>query len=74
MCHDKPGYIVHHKITLTPDNINNPDIALNHDLLSYECKDCHDKHEGHGIRNMGTDLLVDFDENGQPVPKSPLKK
>lgn len=75
VCHEKPGYIVHHKITLTPDNINDPDISLNYDLLSYECKDCHDKHEGHGIGNKGVGLLVVFDENGQPVPKNPpLKK
>ncbi len=26
-CHEAPGYIVHHKIELTPDNINDPDIA-----------------------------------------------
>ena len=73
VCHDKIGYIVHHKITLTPENINNPDISLNHDLLSYECKDCHDEHDGHGIGNKGASLLVVFDENGQPIPKSPHK-
>lgn len=75
VCHEKPGYIVHHKVTLTPENINNPDISLNHDLLSYECKDCHDEHEGHGIGNKGADLLVTFDKDGQPVPITPpLKK
>lgn len=69
VCHEMPGYIVHHKIPLTPENINDPEIALNHDLLSYECKACHDEHEGHGIRKKGTGLLVDFDESGQPIPK-----
>ena len=73
VCHEKVGYMVHHKVTLTPENINDPDITLNHDLLSYECKDCHDEHEGHGIRKKGAGLLVMFDENGQPVPNSPLK-
>lgn len=73
VCHEKVGYMVHHKVPLTPENINNPDITLNHDLLSYECKDCHDEHEGHGIRKKGEGLLVEFDENGQPVPKSPHK-
>lgn len=73
-CGKVPGYIVHHKILLTPDNIDDPEIFLNHDLLSYECKDCHDKHEGHGIGNKGNSLLVEFDESGQPVPKSPPEK
>jgi 5-methylcytosine-specific restriction enzyme A len=39
----KPGYIVHHKIHLTPDNINNPEVTLNWDNLEYLCKECHDK-------------------------------
>ena len=38
-----PGYIVHHKIHLTPENINNSEITLNWDNLEYVCKECHDK-------------------------------
>lgn len=71
VCHENPGHIVHHKVTLTTENINDPDISLNHELLSYECKDCHDKHEGHGISNKGVGLLVDFDKAGQPFPATP---
>lgn len=67
-CKERLGYIVHHTILLTEDNINDPGIALNHDYLSYECKLCHDKHEGHGVNNKGEGLLVMFDEDGQPVP------
>ena len=26
-CRDKPGYIVHHKRALTPDNITDPDVS-----------------------------------------------
>ena len=37
----KPGYIVHHKILLTPSNIDNPDITLNWDRLEYLCQECH---------------------------------
>ena len=33
---------VHHKIPLTPENINNPDITLNWDNLELLCKDCHE--------------------------------
>ena len=36
-----PGYIVHHKIYLTPDNVNDPSISLNYDNLEYLCHDCH---------------------------------
>ena len=36
-----PGDEVHHKIRLTPDNINDPAIALNWDNLELLCKNCH---------------------------------
>ena len=36
-----PGEIVHHKIHLTPDNINVPEIALSWDNLELLCRDCH---------------------------------
>ena len=37
----KPGEIVHHKIHLTPENIKDPEIALNWDNLELLCRDCH---------------------------------
>jgi len=37
----KPGEAVHHKIHLTPENISNPDVALNWDNLELLCRDCH---------------------------------
>lgn len=46
-CKERLGKMVHHTILLTPDNINNPEVALNHDYLKYECKECHDQNEGH---------------------------
>lgn len=74
VCHKEPGYIVHHKIPLTRDNINNPEVSLNYDNLSYECKSCHDKHEGHGVNGKGNcnEDRIYFDEEGQPIP--PIKK
>lgn len=66
-CHEELGYIVHHKTTLTEGNINNPSITLSHDNLSYECKACHDAHEGHGL-NKKLDNLCFFDLNGDPYP------
>lgn len=37
----KPGEIVHHKIHLTPNNINNPAITLDWNNLQLVCRDCH---------------------------------
>ncbi len=42
-CHEVPGYIVHHKTELTPENINNPDVALGFKNLKYDCHVCHQK-------------------------------
>lgn len=65
-CHNKPGYIVHHRIMLTPDNITDPDVSMNSQHLEYVCKDCHDKFEGHGVNRSEKPLCI-FDAEGQPV-------
>ncbi len=65
-CHNNLGYIVHHKTTLTLENITDPDICLNHENLMYVCKDCHDLFEGHGINKRMQPTCV-FDSEGQPV-------
>ena len=62
MCRDDPGYIVHHKVWLTPQNIDDPDVALNPANFLYVCHDCHKK-----IENDGGNLYY-FDEQGQPQP------
>lgn len=36
-----PGKIVHHKVWLTPDNIDDPYISLNPDMLETLCEECH---------------------------------
>ena len=36
-----PAEEVHHKIKLTPENINRPEVALNWRNLIALCKDCH---------------------------------
>lgn len=66
-CHEKMGYIVHHTILLTKSNINDPDIALNHKLMKYVCKGCHDEYEGHGNGHAKIRPLCIFDEQGQPI-------
>ena len=38
-----PGKVVHHKTSLTPENILNPDISLGWNNLRLVCQDCHAK-------------------------------
>lgn len=61
-----PGEIVHHKIHLTPKNINNPSIALNEDNLELLCRNCHAiEHEG----ALAVDRELMFDVNGNLVKR-----
>lgn len=73
VCQLKLGYIVHHKITLTPENIRDPDISLSWEHLSYECKECHDQHEGHGVGHR-TSLVCVFDDVGNPIGIRPERE
>lgn len=68
-CKDKMGYIVDHKREITPSNINDPEITLNHDNLSYLCHDCHNKK--HFEKYSPTVEGIVFNEKGEPV-QSPL--
>ena len=68
-CHHALGYIVHHKVTITPNNINDPMITLNHDNLEYLCKACHDEIHGY-CGNQKEKPRCEFDEKGNPVPRS----
>jgi 5-methylcytosine-specific restriction endonuclease McrA len=54
-----PGEIVHHKIHITPENINNPDIVLDWGNLELVCRDCHA--EIHGKKKK----RFTVDENGR---------
>ena len=35
------GVIVHHKVHITPNNINDPNVTLNFDNLELLCRNCH---------------------------------
>ncbi len=70
VCRENMGYIVHHKILLTPENINDPEVSLNWRNLSYECKACHDRHEGHGV-GVSSEIVCEFDNNGDPIAIKP---
>lgn len=69
ICRESPGFIVHHKKVLTAANINDPDITLNPKNLSFVCKDCHDRLEGHWLdRKYHINMKVSFDCDGEPLP------
>lgn len=62
-CRDCPGYIVHHRKPITPDNINDPEITLNENNLEFLCHACHEKAHGRFVFSG-----VAFDGNGDPLP------
>jgi len=66
-CHQRIGFIVHHKVMIDESNINDVNITLNHDNLQYVCKWCHDRMENHFVKERGPKIRCEFDENGQPI-------
>ena len=69
ICRENPGFIVHHKRNLTPQNISDPEIALNHSNLEYVCKPCHDKAHGY-CGKTEWETRFSFDSSGNPIPKT----
>ena len=71
-CHERVGFIVHHKEALTEQNINDPEITLNFSNMELVCKECHDNFDGHGVGRKN-ELLprIKFDASGQPIVASP---
>jgi hypothetical protein len=65
MC-NSAGYIVHHKVRLTPMNINDPDVSINHEHLQYLCIDCHNSEHYRKIQGVTKEGLM-FDEHGDLV-------
>lgn len=71
MCHnqtsekidDDQRYIVHHKVPLTPKNIDDPYIAYGWDNLMLLCLECHNKIHS---RDNNTRIMY-FDEDGNLI-------
>ncbi|MCL2197302.1 MAG: HNH endonuclease [Defluviitaleaceae bacterium] len=64
--------IVHHKIHLTPGNINTPTITLDHANLEAVCQTCHNRehHAMYKPKHDGGDTLdtgYTFDDDGRIV-------
>lgn len=66
----KPAAIVHHKIHLTPENINDPSVTLAFSNLEAVCRDCHAENhpEIYGYDNK-PEFRVAFDEMGNVIRK-----
>ncbi|MCI3922500.1 HNH endonuclease [Paenibacillus sp. TRM 82003] len=62
------GKIVHHKEYLTPDNINDPSVSLNWELLELLCQYCHNV-EHHGNCEDVTRDDVMFNQYGELVER-----
>ena len=62
--------IAHHKIYLTPFNINDSKISLCFDNLEALCQDCHNKEHHQKKRKK----RYNFDSEGNIIPLPPLEK
>ena len=51
------GVIVHHKIHITPDNINCPEVTLNFENMELLCRKCHGEKHGAVTKRYTVDPL-----------------
>jgi len=58
-----PGHIVHHIEWLTPNNINDPMITLNHENLEYLCLTCHNQEHFSTQESVRDDVMFDSEGN-----------
>ncbi len=53
----RPAVIVHHKVYITPENIRDPSVTLNHANLEALCRECHEAEHRHEKRRYTVDAL-----------------
>ncbi len=63
----RPGQVVHHKKHLTPENINDAEVALGEDNLELLCRDCHAIEH---TENLPMDENLTWDEEGNLIPRA----
>jgi len=63
---------VHHKIYLTPENINDPNITLDSNNFELLCDICHQKE--HNEKYSATEWGLCFDSNGDLVRVSEMQQ
>lgn len=66
-CRKKIGHIVDHIEEISPDNINDVNITLNHKNLQYLCLNCHNTKTFSKHKNTRKNLY--FDEEGNIFKK-----
>lgn len=59
----RPAVIVHHKVYITPETIDNPDITLSWNNLIALCRQCHED------EHRGSDRRYSIDEYGNVTIK-----
>lgn len=57
-----PAKVVHHKVHLSPQNINDPNITLSFDNFQRLCQDCHA-----AVHSGQEPMRMSFDEHGNVV-------
>ena len=62
----QPGYEVHHKIYLSPENISNPAISLSFENLELLCSSCHSIEHNRKEKEVVREGLT-FDSNGDLI-------
>lgn len=65
-CHQRLGFIVHHKEHISPENINDPEVTLNFENLEYLCKLCHNKEHKDEMHKREKPSCI-FNSDGQPI-------
>ena len=55
----RPGFITHHKVVLTRENIDDARVALAWENLELLCLDCHNAE--HYVNDTGKDMYFDAD-------------
>lgn len=66
-CGCKRGYIVDHIVEIDPDNINDPEITLNHDNLQYLCLECHNTKTFLKHKSTRENLFFDAEGNFRKI-------
>ena len=71
-CGEQLGRIVHHRIHLTREMVDDPAIAYGFDNLELVCLDCHNIE--HGITHRSIGVRYAFDPEGNPMPTPPFER
>lgn len=52
-----PGVIVHHRIYISPEQIDNPEVTLNFQNLELLCRSCHEQEHSGKVKRYTVDEM-----------------